>query len=189
MGMGAAIQVDPLRAYTLGILSLRLGDTASAVDAAEQLRRLAASDDAPGLVRDLDRGLRARLAARAGHPEEALHLLESLELGDSQGEIAVTPFVSRASERFLRGEVLTALKRYAEALPWFEALGYGSVTEIPLRAPSHLRQAELHDRLGHRAEAALHYARFLELRQEADAGFQREVAAARQRLAELSRPN
>lgn len=46
-------------------------------------------------------------------------LLEALESRDWQGEVTLTPFVSRANERFLRGEVLAALGRDAEALDWF----------------------------------------------------------------------
>jgi len=189
LGVGTPIQMQPLRQYTLGILSLRLGDTASAAAAAAKLQRLAASGGATPLSRDLDRGLRARLAWQRGRADEALRLLEALEPSDTQGDIAVTPFVTRASERFLHAEVLASLGRDAEALRWFASLGTGSVTEIPLRAPSHLRQAEIHERLGNRDRAARHFARFLELWQDADPTFQPVVDAARRRLASLTRPD
>jgi hypothetical protein len=189
LGVGTPIQMQPLRQYTLGILSFRLGDTASAAAAAAKLQRLAASGGATPLSRDLDRGLRARLAWQRGRADEALRLLEALEPSDTQGDIAVTPFVTRASERFLHAEVLASLGRDAEALRWFASLGTGSVTEIPLRAPSHLRQAEIHERLGNRDRAARHFARFLELWQDADPTFQPVVDAARRRLASLTRPD
>jgi DNA-binding SARP family transcriptional activator len=185
--MGTPIQFEPVRQYTLGILSLRLRDPVSATAAAAELERLAALGTATPLVRDLDRGLRARLAWQAGRPEEALRLLDALEARDSQGDIAVTPFVTRANERFLRAEVLASLGRDVEALRWFASLGTGSVTEIPLQALSHLRQAEIHERLGHRDQAATHYARFLALWRDADPEFQQVADSARQRLASLTR--
>jgi hypothetical protein len=70
-------------------------------------------------------------------------------------------------------------------LQWLAALGDGSITEIPLRAPSHLRQAEIYERLGERDLAGAHYQRFAELWSRSDAEFQRLVAAAKQRLAGL----
>lgn len=189
LGVGTPIQLEPLRQYTLGVLSLHLGDTASAAAAGAKLHGLAAAGGATTLVRDLDRGLRARLALQAGKPEEALRLLEELEARDSQGDIAVIPFVARANERYLHGEVLIALGRDTEALRWFSSLGKGSASEIPLEAPSQLRQAEIHERLGHRDEAARHYARLVALWRNADPEFQHFVDVARQRLASLTRRN
>jgi tetratricopeptide (TPR) repeat protein len=185
LAIGMPIRVEPLRQYTLGLLSLRLGDTIAAAAAAVRLRRIAESGDANTLVRDLDRGLRAHLAWRARRADEALGLLEALESRDSQGDIAVTPFVTRANERFLRGEILASLGRDEDALRWFASLGAGSVTEIPLQALSHLRQGEISDRLGRRREAARHYARVLELWRDADPELQSLVDTAQGRLARL----
>jgi len=168
-------------------VSLRLHDVASATVASETLRQLAQSADANVLVRDLDRGLRASLASAEGRAEEGLRLLEALELRDTQGDIAATPFVSRANERFLHGELLAAQGRDAEALQWFASLGTGSVSEIPLKALSNLRQAEIHERLGNQAEAAIHYMKYAELWSSADAEFQPAVEAPRRRLHELGR--
>ncbi len=187
LGIGGPIQLEPLRQYTLGTLSLRLRDTASAAAAATHLQRLAALGDATALTRDLDRGLRARLAWQRERPQEALVLLETLESRDSQGDINVIPFVVRANERFLRGEVLASLGRDAEALRWFASLGKGSVSEIPMLALSHLRQAEIHERLGNRNLAANHSARFFELWRDVEPEFQPFVDAARRRLSSLAR--
>jgi hypothetical protein len=101
----------------------------------------------------------------------------------------VTPFVARAGERLLRAEILAASGRDTEALRWLESLGTGSVSELPLLAPSHLRQARIHERLGHRDPAARHYARFLELWRDADPALQPVVEDARRRLADLGRPD
>jgi tetratricopeptide (TPR) repeat protein len=187
--LGGPIQLESLREYTLGVLSLRVHDRSSAAAAATRLRKLAASGDATDLTRDLDRGLRARLAFQEGHPEQALRLLQTLESNDSQGNIAAVPFVARANERYLHGDVLAAMGRNAEALQWFASLGDGSVSEIPLRAPSHFRQAEIHERLGNREQAATHYAGFLKLWSGADTEFQPLADTARRRLASLSGPH
>jgi DNA-binding SARP family transcriptional activator/TolB-like protein len=186
MGIGTPVQLEPVRQYTLGILSLRLRDTTAASAAAAALQRLAGDRGSTALTRDLDRGLRARLAHELGRANEALGLLQTLESRDSQGDVAAIPFVSRASERYLRGDVLASLGRDAEALRWFASLGEGSVTEIPLRAPSHLRQAEIYERLGKPDEAARHYARFLELWHNSDPEFRPPVQVARGRLASLT---
>jgi hypothetical protein len=173
IGLGAPIQLEPLRQYTLGTLSSRLRDTAAAGAAAARLQQLAAAPGATMLVRDLDRGLRARIAWQAGRSVEALRLLEALEAQDSQGDIAVIPFVSRANERFLHGEVLASLGRNEEALAWFTSLGDGSVSEIPFRALAHERQSVLYGRLGKRDEAAQHAARVAELWRDADPDLRR----------------
>jgi hypothetical protein len=95
----------------------------------------------------------------------------------------VTPFVARANERFLHGEVLASLGRDAEALRWFASLGAGSVTEIPLQAVSQLRQAEIHERLGNRDQAARHHARVLQLWRQVDPAFRQLVDTTRRTFA------
>jgi DNA-binding SARP family transcriptional activator len=186
--LGRPIQLEPLHEYTIGVLSYRLKDKASLGAAAAKLQRLAASRDATSLTRDLDRGLRARLAWMSGNSDEALRLIESLETSDSQGDVDATPFASRAHERFLRGELLASLGRNDEALQWFASLGYGSVSEIPFRAPSHLRRAEIYERRSKRDEAAKHYLEFVKLWSNADLGFQALVDTARKRIATLTHP-
>jgi hypothetical protein len=185
--LGRPIQVESLREYTIGVLSYRLRDKALLAAAATKLQRLAVSRDATSLTRDLDRGLRARLAWMNGNTAEALRLVETLETSDSQGDVDVTPFASRAHERFLRGELLASLGRNEEALHWFGSLGYGSVSEIPFRAPSHLRQAEIYERFGMRREATRHYSEFVKLWSNADANLRPMVDTARQRIAILAR--
>jgi hypothetical protein len=129
------------------------------------------------------------LAFHAGRPEDALRLLEELECRDAQGDINVIPFVARANERFLRGEVLTSLGRDAEALQWFASLGKGSVSEVPLLALAHPRLGEIHERRDNRDQAARHYAMVMELWRAADPEFRQLVDTARRRLAALTCPS
>lgn len=62
------------------------------------------------------------------------------------------------------------------------------MTEIPLQALSHLRQGEVHERLRNRAQAARHYARFIELWRDADPEFRPYVDSVRARVATLAPP-
>jgi hypothetical protein len=52
-------------------------------------------------------------------------------------------------------------------------------------APAQLRQAEIYDQRGDRAQAAQHYRKFIELWRDADPELQASVTKARARLAEL----
>ena len=183
--LGKTVQLEALREYTVGILSLRLGDTASAHSASVNLEKLVQSSNASMLSRDLERGLRAQIAWYHNKSDEAIAILKQLEMKDMQGDVAATPFVTRANERFLRAEILAGLGRNTEALEWFASLGDGSVTEIPLRAMSNYRQAEILERMKRPREARAQYARFVELWSNADPQFQPLVQAARGKMSAL----
>jgi DNA-binding SARP family transcriptional activator/TolB-like protein len=180
--LGKILQLEPLRLYTIGILSIRLRDTTEAVAASQQLSHIAKSAGAAVLTRDLDRGLRAQLAWHRRNGKLALALLDSLECDDVQGDVAATPFVARSNERFLHGEILESSGRHEEALKWFSSLGQGSVSEIPVRALSHYRQAEIFYRLGRPGSAVAHYEQFVKLWSAADSPLQTMVDSARKKL-------
>lgn len=186
LGLGAEIRVEPLRLYTVGLLSLALDDRAPAAQAAEELVRLAPAEETNPHVRDLDRGLRATMAWHDGRAAEALSILEGLEVRGTQGDLAAIPFMSRAVERFLRADVLAALGRKEEALSWLASVGRGSVSEVAFLGPVHLRRAEILDALGRADEAAENYEAFVELWRDADPEFQPLVDAARERLQQLA---
>ena len=184
--LGGTVQFEPLRYYTLGITALRLHDTTTAFTAARALTRIASDSAATSLTRDLARGLRAQIDRMRGNYDAAIRILDSLELTDVQGDVAATPFAARAHERFLHGEVLASAGRYEEALRYFSSLGYGSVSEIPLRGISHFRQGQIYEKLRRPKEAAAHYARVVELWSKSDAEFESTVRTARQRMNNLS---
>jgi hypothetical protein len=185
--LGVPNRIEALRLYTFGVLSLRLRDQAAATTATLSLGRLAVSDSSDWFVRALDAELRARRALHEGNAAEGLRILEKVELGPVPvGATNVVPFFAHAQQRYLRGELLAAAGRPAEALDWFASLGALSVPESPFRAPAQLRQAEIHERLGNASEAAAHYARFLELWRDSDPELQPMVSAARQHWATLT---
>jgi len=96
---------DPFAA----MLALRLGDAAPAAVA---LSRAAAIASTNGFVRELDAELSARRLLAIGKPDEAL-------------AVALSPAASMPEPpmRYVRGEVLEALHRPAEALAWYDASG------------------------------------------------------------------
>ncbi len=81
-------------------------------------------------VRTLWLEVSARRVLRLGKPDQALALLTSARMP-----------APRPSLRFLRGEVLEALKRPAEARAWYEAAAedYGGEFYVPAIARARLR--------------------------------------------------
>jgi tetratricopeptide (TPR) repeat protein len=165
-------------------LSARLGDA----DAAD--RYAAALDGTIGgaddtLRSDLAKSVRAHVAIHRGDPAGALELLEAMALAPEAVVVSLSPFRSFALERFARAELLGLLGRDAEALRW-----YASVAESPpfgyvFRAAAHLRQGEIHERLGRTGRAIGHYDHVLRLWRNPDPDLQPLVRDAAARLARL----
>jgi tetratricopeptide (TPR) repeat protein len=176
-----------LRDYLIGSLSARVGDSAGAARSAASLERAQTSTPADSLAQALALGVRALVVRSRGHPEAALQLLERIQAPARREEVSQSPFHAGVLERYLRADLLRELGRDEEALAWYASLGELSPFELPFLAPSHLHQAEIYERLGRRAEAAKHYARFIDLWKDADPEFQPAVATAEGRLQELRR--
>ncbi len=126
-----------------------------------------------------------------GRVEEALATLEQAPLEVPYRSNSIVR--ARTEERYLRGELLNATGRPAEALGWYpsagdlgDLLGSGSRFDLAYLAPSQLRRAEIYERLGDHENALLHYNRFIELWKDADPELQPRVEAARRRLAQLA---
>jgi serine/threonine-protein kinase len=122
-----------LREYLLGQLDVREHEFERAERRAEACERLPAPPAAGAMPRNLGAGIRARIAYERG---DAAHGLKQLERVRVEGwfEFAlVSPFFGLAPERFLRGQVLTALGRFDEARGWLSGLAQRSVYEIVYR--------------------------------------------------------
>jgi DNA-binding SARP family transcriptional activator len=127
-------RLEALRHYTVGLLSLRLKDRTQAAASARALSTLASSGRSDWFVRDCDRGLLAFIARADGRAEDALRILDTLEFGPELiGATNIVPFVARAHERRLRGELLRSLGRETEAQAWFASLASLSVPETAYR--------------------------------------------------------
>jgi hypothetical protein len=173
-----------LRLYSIGLLSSRLGDTARARSAATWLED--STGVLPGMAgRALGAAVRADVALEAGHPAEALKLLEPI-----RGDVPLTltgsnPFTEDYA-RYLRVEALLALGRDNEALPWLLNGFEFAESEILLRPWIARRLAEIYDKRGDRRQAAQEYARFIRLWSRCDERLRPQVEEARKRLVALS---
>ncbi|HTY04894.1 MAG TPA: BTAD domain-containing putative transcriptional regulator [Gemmatimonadales bacterium] len=153
--------------YLLGLLSLRLGETAAA---RRYLDSLTAVRDPKrqGPARDLARTLRAELARARGDLSGALEELEGFPFDMSNpGPHSLARWGVR--ERFLHGELLHALGRDEEALAWYDS--FVGPYDLPYLAPAHLRRAQIYKKLGNAERARFHYRRFLALWKNCDPEF------------------
>lgn len=175
-----------LRLYLLGLASARLGDREAAGRYAGELERLAPPREAGTLAQDLAQGIRAQVAWVEGDAQQTLAALDAAPRQVRFERAWTSPFYSQSLERYLRGWALEATGRPHEALRWYATLSQHSVYDKVYLAPSHLRRAEIYERLGDRESAARHYARFIELWQGADPELQPRVAAGQRALDALS---
>jgi serine/threonine-protein kinase len=158
-----------LRLYLLGVLAARSGDP-EALEKAAELDAVVGAGDLERLARDLALGVRARLAAVRGETETALGFLERAGMESRCTCIVLqSPFYMYTAERWLRAELLQQLERYEEALRWYDSLVQSSLYELIYLAPAHLNRARIHERLGHRLQAAAHDRHVLSLWNECDA--------------------
>jgi DNA-binding SARP family transcriptional activator/tetratricopeptide (TPR) repeat protein len=173
--------LDPAaRAYARGMLAVRVGDTVGAIRAMGALEG-GQSDDSPAADATYYAGsLAARLALAQGRPRLALGRLERLRWEEG---MAAPP--AEVADRYLRAELLETLGREDEALGWFASIAQRSSGELVFLGPAELRQAEIYERRGDRADAARHYRRLLQVWDDPDPVLARGVEWARTRLASL----
>lgn len=173
-----------LRLYLLALLNSRLGDAAGALRLASELETLTVPPESRAVVRSLARTIRADVAAAAGRTSEGLTLLADVR-GEIPFELLMLPYFSEEHARYLRSRLLFQAGRDEEALRLAEHGFAGTPGELYYRAPAHLLQAEIHQRMGDRKAAADHYARFIALWRSCDAPLRPVVEGARTQLARM----
>jgi tetratricopeptide (TPR) repeat protein len=142
------------RAFLLGVLAVRLGETESAALEAESLSELPVPDEAAALLQHLGRTLHAEILRARGDATGALAVLEQGRL-DVWFQFAVaSPFYAGTFERFLRAELLAEVGRTPEALRWWGAIAERSPFELPFLSPALRCVAEAWRQLGDPARAA-----------------------------------
>jgi tetratricopeptide (TPR) repeat protein len=174
-----------LRSYLLGILGIRLRERDAALRSAEALERPVESPTVAAIARAFAGSLRAQVAQLDGKPAEALAILEKTRLEIAWEAPFRSAFFSRPYERYLRAELLRAVGRDQDALPWYASLEESMVYDRVYFAPSHLRRAEIYEKLGDRDKAIFHYSRFLELWKDCDGALRPQVTEAEKRLERL----
>ena len=116
-----------IRAYLLGLLELRLGETGRA---AERLEELAELEVTGPLVRNLTVELDAALARARGKPVEALARLERARPELWFQLTVASPFFTLASQRLLRARLLDEVGRSEEAAGWYRSMAERSPYEL-----------------------------------------------------------
>ncbi|MEJ2218597.1 MAG: hypothetical protein P8099_18560, partial [Gemmatimonadota bacterium] len=163
--------------YEAGLFYAATGDPQRAGEALDTLEALGAGDG--WLIRGL---LRAATAAAAGDPE-SLDALRAAESG--------CRFTGRDYRFFplMRGRILEAMGRTGEAAAayeeWLAARPLFAKWDAVFLFDTLERLGLLHQRLGHRTEAARYYARAAELWQDADPALQPRVRHLREKAAAL----
>ena len=171
--LGSAMQT-----YLVGLLSARLGDSATASRAAATLAGMQAAT-AVAAGGPLAHALRAEIARSRGDLRSALRELDDFAFDLPAPGRNLAHWGVR--ERFLRAELLLALHRDAEALTWYES--YPATYDTPYMAAAQLRQAQIQGHLGNRERQAFHLRRFIQLWSDCDAELRPRVDSARAMLA------
>jgi tetratricopeptide (TPR) repeat protein len=187
-GGGLADSLRPhLRLYLLSVLSSRMGEGQRASRHVDELQALVAPAEAAGVARALAQTARADIALRDGNAEEALALLERVQ-GDVPLEFVYLKIFATVREfglehaRYLRAEALMELRRYDDALRWYQTSFQGSPAEMVFLAPAHLREGQIFEARGEREKAVAHYRRFVALWQNADPPLRSMVTNARAKI-------
>jgi tetratricopeptide (TPR) repeat protein len=174
-----------LRAYLLGLVSTRLGDTTSALAYVRELESAHdpfARSTVASARATFARSIRARVADAAGRPERALDLL-----GSAEWQPIASIFMIEALDRYYRAELLRRLGRSDEARGWYASMAQRATYELPYLAPSHLQLATLAEARGDVDEARRRYRSFVAAWQAADPELTPLVDDARSHLAKLGR--
>jgi tetratricopeptide (TPR) repeat protein len=181
-----------IRAYQVGLLSARIGDTAAVQRQLAELQRLDADTVYPQLAATLAEALRASAAAAGGDTASALALLDRTRF-EGAPSLSLPSSDAHGHQRHLRPYLLRSLGRDTEALawlgagPWHAPRGEHTLLDLVYRAPFHFQQGEILERMGRGREASEHYDRFAALWRDADAELQPMVAEAERRASRLRR--
>jgi DNA-binding SARP family transcriptional activator/tetratricopeptide (TPR) repeat protein/TolB-like protein len=177
---------EELRAYLVGTLSLRLGDTAGARRRSEVLASPGRVSARSAVATDALGSVRAQLALRSGHPAEAIRDLEEvLRLEARVGLIGGSPFYSQGLERFLLAGALVQAGRLQEAALWYDSFSSNSIFDLIYLAPAGLERGRLAERLGEPRSAVGHYQQVVALWLDCDSALRAIPDTARARIAAL----
>jgi tetratricopeptide (TPR) repeat protein len=138
------------------------------------------------LAGDYAHAVRAEIALRSGALPQALREIRQVHFNARAAAMSNTLHAG-ARERFVRAELLRAAGAEAEALRWYASFPEPSGYDIAYLAPAALREGEIEERRGHRAEAIAHFERVVRLWKDADPGLRSTVSAARASLTRLQK--
>ncbi len=174
-----------LRAYLLGVVRARMGDTQGALAAANATAATSTGPSEGSMAADLGASVRAQLLWHQGRYPEALAEMETTTREVWYIGTLSSAFYGQALERFLRGELLFQAGRLEEAARWFATGSQIAPYELAFRPLAYERLGQIHEALGNAGQAARFYGKFVNLWQSADSTLLPRVAEARSRLESL----
>ncbi len=173
-----------MRLYGLGLMATAAGDTAQSAFYEKQLLQMPCSEDAQSMTRIWATILRSRSLMKRQQDQAALECLEK-EPVLIRFPLQHGPAYSTAMSRYIRAEVLSRLGRSEEALKWHQSLAEVYFYDLPYRAPSLFKSAQLYEKMNMHKEAVLCYGRFMQLWQKCDPEYAFLNLEAQQRLNRL----
>jgi tetratricopeptide (TPR) repeat protein len=158
LGAHATVRIE-LQAYLLGLLSAAISD----FDEAERQRNrllLRAENQSvePDFARALAESLRGHIANARGQREEALRILRGVVMKSRPEYVTISPFFSRAHDRFTIARLNQDLGHRDDAIRWYRTLLEGS--DFPYAAPAHQALSQLYTEAGDTTRSRLHNAEF-----------------------------
>ncbi len=174
-----------IRGYLLGMLNARMGRVEAARGYEAQLRGLPPEPETGSLTTDLAEGIRAQLSLSVGDLEATLATLERISINVWYARALASSIYAVSYERFLKAELLFALKRYDAALPLFKNIPSVTPYEMLYVPITHLRMAQTYDDAGDVEQAVRHYERFIAFWEGCDDDLSHLLEQARTRLAAL----
>jgi len=188
--VGAALERFPLdsiapldRPYlSLAELYASAGDPTSARSMREGFERNVPAELQPGRRSEMLRA-DAAIALAEGKPEDAERLYRESDIGYCV--LCALPGLARALEATGdRAAAIVAWRKYVDT-PWFWRMFGNQYQQGPRLGPALETVARMYDEAGDPENAAVYYARFVELWADADPELQPRVEVARARLQEI----
>ena len=176
-----------LRLYLLGLVSARLGDTASALRYADSVTIIPGDTLKTLLANNLAHAVRARVMARRGDVTGALSELGQPWIDPRTHRSHYSSILAQVADRYFRAELLQRAGRFAEALDAYSSVADYSLDGLMYLPMSHLHRGDIYLQMGERQEALRHYTKFVELWKDCDAELRPLRDAASRKIAQLSK--
>jgi DNA-binding SARP family transcriptional activator/TolB-like protein len=111
-----------LRLYLLGLVAARLGELDRALSYRRELERLGGGPESEKIAVAFARSLAGHIARARGDRAQALMLLTTATIDAPPEFVMLSPFYSRAHDRFVIAEIQRELGNPVEARRWFGSL-------------------------------------------------------------------
>jgi tetratricopeptide (TPR) repeat protein/tRNA A-37 threonylcarbamoyl transferase component Bud32 len=178
---------ESIRPYALGLLASAAGDYDAAWMYADEAEAGESVPWHPTIPHALAQDLRADVLLRQGRAREALEALDEAKWHLHYNDAFWAPIVAGGRAGYVRGLALKELGLHEEALRWLEYGRHGieGFFNLTLLAPSHYHRGEIHEAMGHTAQAIWHYEAFAELWKDADPELQAKRTEVLRHISEL----